>query len=104
VPRSQTTYRGMLKVSAAATLIGLEAPPSTRNLEVKPYALLGITTDNTGPIPQTHDRESRVGGDVKYGINENLTADLTLKTDFAQVEVDCFLSAGPSLNHVTPVW
>jgi hypothetical protein len=88
VPRSQTTYRGILKVSAAATLIGLEAPPSTRNLEVKPYALLGITTDNTGPIPQTHDRESRVGGDVKYGINENLTADLTLKTDFAQVEVD----------------
>ena len=28
------------------------------------------------------------GLDVKYGVTENLTADLTLNTDFAQVEVD----------------
>ena len=26
--------------------------------------------------------------DVKYGLTENLTADLTYNTDFAQVEVD----------------
>ena len=30
----------------------------------------------------------RIGGDVKYGITQNITADLTVNTDFAQVEVD----------------
>src|SRR5439155_18674080 len=29
-----------------------------------------------------------LGGDVKYGITANLTADLTANTDFAQVEID----------------
>jgi hypothetical protein len=32
--------------------------------------------------------EAAVGGDFKYGVTANLTADLTFNTDFAQVEVD----------------
>jgi hypothetical protein len=87
VPRALTTFRGILKVSSAATLVGLEAPPATRNLEVKPYALLGVTTDNT-MIPRSHEIESQAGGDIKYSLTENLTADVTINTDFAQVEVD----------------
>ena len=35
-----------------------------------------------------NDRNGRIGGDVKYGITQNITADLTVNTDFAQVEVD----------------
>ena len=35
-----------------------------------------------------NDRDGRIGGDVKYGITQNITADLTINTDFAQVEVD----------------
>jgi hypothetical protein len=35
-----------------------------------------------------NDRYGRIGGDVKYGITQNITADLTINTDFAQVEVD----------------
>lgn len=31
---------------------------------------------------------SNVGGDMKYGINKNLTLDLTINTDFAQAEAD----------------
>ena len=31
--------------SAAATLIGLEAPPAAKNLEIKPYAISRLTTD-----------------------------------------------------------
>ncbi len=35
-----------------------------------------------------NDGNGRIGGDVKYGITQNITADLTVNTDFAQVEVD----------------
>ena len=89
VPRALTTFRGILKISSAGTLVGLQAPSGSRNLEVKPYALAGVSTDRTvdaDPVERRH--RARVGGDVKYGITQNLTADLTINTDFAQVEVD----------------
>ena len=41
VPRALTTFRGILKVSSAATLVGLQVPSGTANLELKPYALAG---------------------------------------------------------------
>ena len=88
VPRSLTTFRGILKVSSAATLVGLQAPSGSRNIELKPYALAGVTTDNTATPPLSDDFTRRVGADVKYGVTQNLTADLTINTDFAQVEVD----------------
>ncbi len=34
------------------------------------------------------DVEREVGADVKYGLSSNATLDLTLNTDFAQVEAD----------------
>ena len=88
VPRALTTFRGILKVSSAATLVGLQAPSGRRNLELKPYALAGVTTDHTSTPRVDNDSTFRVGGDVKYGLTQNLTADLTINTDFAQVEVD----------------
>ncbi len=33
--------QGILRVSQAATLVGLEVPPGSSNLEIKPYAHLG---------------------------------------------------------------
>jgi hypothetical protein len=88
VPRALTTFRGILKISSAGTLVGLQVPAGTRNLEIKPYALGGVTTDRTLAQPLANDLSRRVGGDVKYGITQNLTADVTINTDFAQVEVD----------------
>ena len=88
VPRALTTFRGILKVSSAATLVGLEAPSGSRNIELKPYALGGVATDNTVTPRQINDGTTRAGADVKYGLTQNLTADLTINTDFAQVEVD----------------
>ena len=35
-----------------------------------------------------NDATGRIGGDLKYGVTQNITADLTVNTDFAQVEVD----------------
>ena len=88
VPRALTTFRGILKISSAATLVGLQAPAATRNLELKAYALAGLTTDNAAATRRDNEFERRVGADVKYAVTENLTADLTVNTDFAQVEVD----------------
>lgn len=88
VPRALTTFRGILKVSSAATLVGLQAPSGSRNIELKPYGLSGVTTDTTVTPRLSNDGTSRVGADLKYGVTQNLTADLTINTDFAQVEVD----------------
>ena len=79
---------GIFRVSQAATLVGLEAPAAGNNLEIKPYAIGGVTTDLAATPPRRNAGEGAGGVDVKYGLTENLTADLTYNTDFAQVEVD----------------
>ena len=78
---------GIFRVSAAGTLVGLEPPPASNNIEVKPYAIGGVTTDRRAAIKDPQ-RSADFGLDVKYGITQNLTADFTYNTDFAQVEVD----------------
>ena len=79
---------GSARVSMFGTLVGMEAPPPSRNLEVKPYGIAGSRTDLTVDPQINKDGYADVGLDVKYGITANLTADFTYNTDFAQVEVD----------------
>ena len=79
---------GIFRVSAAATLVGLDAPSGSKNLEVKPFAIGGVSTDLIADDPFTNRRSGDAGLDVKYGLTQNLTADFTYNTDFAQVEVD----------------
>ena len=78
---------GVFRVSAAGTLVGLETPPVSNHLEIKPYAIGGMTTDVNAP-PGQGTRHGGLGVDLKYGVTRNLTADFTVNTDFAQVEVD----------------
>ena len=79
---------GMFRLSAAATLVGLEAPPQDVRLEVKPYGIGSLATDRTADEPYTNRGDGTGGVDVKWGVTQNLTADFTFNTDFAQVEVD----------------
>jgi len=79
---------GWNRISMFATLVGLEVPPGSKNLEIKPYAISGVTTDRTVSPSVLNDVSGDAGLDVKYGITQNLTLDLTYNTDFAQVEVD----------------
>ena len=80
---------GMFRISAAGTLTGMEVPGGNRTFEVKPYAIGGLATDvNAVPDPIVNDGTGDYGIDVKFGVTENLTADFTYNTDFAQVEVD----------------
>ncbi len=81
-------FRGIYKFSEAATLVGLEAPVSTRNLELKPYGITSVVTNQTLDPPVTNDFDGDAGLDVKYGLTSGLITDFTYNTDFAQVEED----------------
>ena len=83
-----SAIRGIFRVSDAATLVGVEVPQGSRNIEIKPYLIGGVTTDLASVPTRENDGDGDFGGDVKIGITQNLTADLTYNTDFAQVEVD----------------
>jgi hypothetical protein len=87
VPRTYGV-RGILRLSAAATLVGLEAPSSSLNLELKPYALSALKADRAADPDFEHELDGNAGFDLKYGLTRGLTADLTYRTDFAQVEDD----------------
>ena len=82
------SFQGMFRFSSAATLVGVEVPQSGTRLELKPYAISDVTTDVNATPRLSNDPSGDFGVDVKYGVTQGLTADLTYNTDFAQVEVD----------------
>jgi hypothetical protein len=79
---------GLAQMQVAATLVGLTTPARSRNLELKPYAVSSSTTDRTAASPFSNDITGDVGLDLKYGLSRSLTADVTVNTDFAQIEED----------------
>ena len=79
---------GVFRLSVAATLVGLEVAAQNRRLEVKPYAIGSSATDLGADPPFSNRGAGDAGVDVKWGVTQNLTADFTYNTDFAQVEVD----------------
>jgi hypothetical protein len=88
VPQNLAGPNALSRVSSFGTLVGLDLPPASRNMELKPYTLARASTDNLRVPPVSGDLDAEIGGDFKYGVTANLTADLTVNTDFAQVEVD----------------
>jgi hypothetical protein len=88
LPAAQGGSQGIFRVSMAGVLVGLDLPPATRNIEIKPYGIGRVTTDRLSTPALSNDRDGDFGADLKYGITANLTADVTYNTDFAQVEVD----------------
>jgi hypothetical protein len=79
---------GIYRMSRAATLVGVDAPARSRNLEIKPYAISTNLTDNVSRPAISNDLTGDWGVDVKYGLTRSLIADFTYNTDFAQVEDD----------------
>lgn len=80
--------RGAIKLSRAATLVGLEPPARSLNLEVKPFAKSAMVTAEASPDAFSNDLVADAGVDVKYGLTRSLIVDFTYNTDFAQVEDD----------------
>jgi hypothetical protein len=73
------------RTDVIGNLVGLKGITPSRNLELLPYVLPGVSRIEEDK--QT-DGVFGYGLDLKYGITSNLTADLTYNTDFAQVEAD----------------
>ena len=76
-------------------------PPLARNIEIKPYVASNASTVVTNSAAaaggatgaavsrtSVNDLGWQGGGDLKYSVTQNVTADVTIKTDFAQVEAD----------------
>jgi uncharacterized protein DUF5916/cellulose/xylan binding protein with CBM9 domain len=82
VPRGYELQR----VSVAGKLNGL-ALPARRDLKLLPY-VSGAINDERTLRTDTVSRTGDVGLDVKWGVRADLTLDLTVNTDFAQVEAD----------------
>lgn len=82
------TQRAISRVSQAARLVGLEAPPAAMNLELKPFVLGSMATDLEASQPFRNEGSADAGVDAKYTFKNGLVADLTVNTDFAQVEDD----------------
>ena len=81
VPRQFDFHR----VSMAGVLAGVEAP-ARRPITVTPYVLGSGRKDYVADADA--DLGAEVGGDAKIGLTPSLALDLTVNTDFAQVEVD----------------
>jgi hypothetical protein len=72
------------RVSMAGSLEDLRQLRPGRNLRVKPYAATSSSTVGTNPSDGSYD----AGIDIKYALTSGLTLDLTVNTDFSQVEAD----------------
>lgn len=75
----------LYRMSMAGDLDGIVAPQQ-RVAQITPYVLASTTKDYVAGTPW--HQPTAFGADAKIGLTPALTADLTLNTDFAQVEVD----------------
>lgn len=84
---------GLYRLSNAGTLDGLTGLDQGTNLQIKPFIAGGAARDrDLSPDPGdpsiTTNRVIDAGLDIKFVPSSNFTLDLTLNTDFAQVEAD----------------
>lgn len=79
---------GISRMASAATVVGLETPAQSKNIEFKPYVVASSTTDRVSATPFNNRGQSNAGVDFKYGLTRSLIVDATYRTDFAQVEED----------------
>lgn len=84
LPRNLDLY----KISLAGDLTGFDTLKKGLNLQVKPY-IIGSTVNERDEKGKLKTKGLFDGGvDFKYGLTSNLTMDVTVNTDFSQVEAD----------------
>jgi hypothetical protein len=81
-PRQFSVYR----LTFAADLVGLEPPPTSANVRIRPFALGDVSTG--GGASGLGRPFGRLGGEVLWAPSANSLLELTANTDFAQAEVD----------------
>ncbi|HSG08977.1 MAG TPA: DUF5916 domain-containing protein [Longimicrobiales bacterium] len=84
VPHYETGW-----VSRFGEVHGLEGIEGGAGIEVTPYALGRASyTQSPFEVGSPDETQTRVGGDLKFGLGSNLTLDATVHPDFGQVEAD----------------
>ena len=83
---------GIWKPSQAKKII-LRGVHRTKPLYITPYVLTSVKQEaqydeNEAIYKKNNDYDLNAGLDLKYALTSNMTLDLTVNTDFAQVEVD----------------
>ncbi len=78
-------------VSRSGEIQGLTGLGSSTRMEIRPFTLARLTRapeDPGNPFYSRNDFFSSGGADLKYGVTNDLTLDLTVNPDFGQVEAD----------------
>ena len=84
-PRSVTAAR----MEYAGILKNLLPPPPKPNIRFQPYVLSSFDHyKGFDSSIKSNERSVKAGGDLKWAINPNTVADLTVNTDFAQADAD----------------
>lgn len=87
--REQARWRGWKRdfnithVNQAGVLKGLKSLRNKQFVEIKPYAISGAQFEEDG-----NETVLNAGGDVNYLLSPNYRLNITVNTDFAQVESD----------------
>jgi len=84
IPKAYTLTR----VSLAGELTGLSGISQGLDLKLKPFFVGGVRDLRAPASDRVTSAIREVGLDAHYGVTAGLNLDLTLNTDFAQVEVD----------------
>ncbi|MCZ6491279.1 MAG: DUF5916 domain-containing protein [Acidobacteria bacterium] len=84
IPKAYTLTR----VSLAGTLSGIRGLSQGMDLRLKPFLTSGFRSKRFRDAPASNEFLRDAGLDMKYGVTSALNLDITLNTDFAQVEVD----------------
>ncbi|MGD9344310.1 MAG: DUF5916 domain-containing protein [Candidatus Aminicenantes bacterium] len=78
-------YFGKYRISYFGNITGFEGLKQGKRLHLIPYVIAGgIQEEDESSLSASGD----IGLDFKYRLTSNITADLTINTDFAQVEAD----------------
>jgi hypothetical protein len=83
--------QGLYQLDGEGELTGLDGVSRTRDIEILPYVLADAFQaphDSVGDRIGGAGVAGKVGVDAKLAVSGTMTADLTVNTDFAQVEVD----------------
>ncbi|PIS27685.1 MAG: hypothetical protein COT43_09215 [Candidatus Marinimicrobia bacterium CG08_land_8_20_14_0_20_45_22] len=86
IPKNESGW-----VSHYGRLTGISSIPKQKRIYIAPYLTAGSTTSQdlvTEIHSEKYDRASNIGADIKYGLTNNLTLDMTINPDFGQIEAD----------------
>ena len=84
IPKAYTLTR----VSMAGELHGLSDISRGLDLRLKPFMVAGVRDVQSSRTSRDTDPIRDIGLDARYGVTAGLNMDVTVNTDFAQVEVD----------------